>query len=75
MSNGTPEGIICNALPLSTMKLAFTFFLQDYFIAGVVEHRVVPPINCMQVGTKKERKMQQQNSLKTRQLSGANKPR
>ena len=56
MSNGTPEGIICNALPLSTMKLAFTFFLQDYFIAGVVEHRVVPPINCMQVGTKKREK-------------------
>ena len=23
--------------------------LQDYFTAGVVEHRVVPPTNCMQV--------------------------
>ena len=34
-------------------NIPFMLFLlqQDYFTAGVVEHRVVPPTNCMQVGS------------------------
>ena len=28
---------------------------QDYYTAGVVEHRVIPPTSCMQVGNVKQK--------------------